>query len=95
MTVEHQIMARLRSAARRHSGSPAARGLRRILRPLLRGRERRAELAAEVARLRAELDHTSERHTEQIERLEDLVRELVLAAEALRRASSQAETGRD
>lgn len=38
-----------------------------------------------MRRLEADFDHVRERHTEQIERLEELVRELVLAAESLRR----------
>ena len=71
------------------------RGLTRISRPFLRRRASRAELAAEVDRLRSDLEHVSERHGEQIERLEDLVRELVLTAESLRRASSQREDIRD
>jgi 2-polyprenyl-3-methyl-5-hydroxy-6-metoxy-1,4-benzoquinol methylase len=44
-----------------------------------------------VARLQADLEHVRERHTEQIERLEDLARELILAAEHLRRGVSGAE----
>jgi hypothetical protein len=38
-----------------------------------------------VQRLQAEFEQLRERHTEQIERLEELVRELVLTAETLRR----------
>jgi t-SNARE complex subunit (syntaxin) len=38
-----------------------------------------------VSRLETELKRVSERHTEQIERLEDLVQELVQTAESLRR----------
>ncbi|HTZ64175.1 MAG TPA: hypothetical protein VMB51_08720 [Solirubrobacteraceae bacterium] len=50
---------------------------------------------AELDRLRAELDHLRERHTEQIERLEDLTRELIRTAESLRRASVAARTAED
>jgi hypothetical protein len=42
-------------------------------------------VAAAVERLEVDLERLRERHTEQIERLEDLVRELVLTAETLRR----------
>jgi hypothetical protein len=89
MPAENPIIARLRTAASGRSRNPAARGLRRLLRPLLDRRAGRAAMSAEVAGLRADLEHVRERHTEQIERLEDLVRELVLAAESLRRAGSR------
>jgi hypothetical protein len=62
-------------------------GLRRLLKPYARRRTRQAVLAGDVARLQAEFKHLQERHTEQIERLEDLVRELVLAIESPRRGS--------
>jgi hypothetical protein len=52
-------------------------------------------MAATMARLQSELEHVSERHTEQIERLEDLARELVLTAEALRRRVSERDDGGD
>jgi hypothetical protein len=42
-----------------------------------------------VARLEAEFEQLRKRHTEQIERLEDLVRELVLTAETLRRDAAR------
>ncbi len=80
MTVDEKINARLRSAARRT--------------PIVRSLLRRRALAAEVARLRGDLDHVRERHGEQIERLEDLVRELILTAESLRRALPR-EPGRE
>jgi hypothetical protein len=44
-------------------------------------------MAAALGRMEVDLEHVRERHTEQIERLEELVRELVLTAEALRRAT--------
>src|SRR5580698_2514048 len=69
--------ARLRALARR--------ALPRIAPVYARRRARSLELEATVRRLQADFEHVRERHTEQIERLEDLVRELVLAAESLRR----------
>ena len=50
-----------------------------------RKRSRKAETAAALGRLETEVEHLGKRHAEQIERLEDLVRELVLTAESLRR----------
>jgi hypothetical protein len=44
-------------------------------------------MAAAVGRMEADLEHIRERHTEQIERLEELVRELILTAESLRRST--------
>jgi hypothetical protein len=64
-----------------------------VARPYARRRAREAQVTATLARLQAELEHVSERHTEQIERLEELVRELVLTAEALRRRVSPREDG--
>jgi len=61
----------------------------RTRRPLRRRSSREAELAAAVSRLDAEVRHLRERHGEQIERLEDMVRELVRTAESLRRVSSR------
>jgi hypothetical protein len=63
----------------------ARRALPRIVPVYARRRARAIELEATVRRLEADFEHVRERHTEQIERLEDLVRELVLAAESLRR----------
>ena len=42
---------------------------------------------ARLDQLRAELDHLRERHSEQIDRLEDLTRELIRTAESLRQAN--------
>jgi Tfp pilus assembly protein PilN len=64
----------------------ARRALERIAPPYARYRARQAGLLATIARLEADFEHVRERHTEQIERLEDLVRELVATAESLRRA---------
>jgi hypothetical protein len=46
-------------------------------------------MAAALGRLQSELEHVGGRHSEQIERLEDLARELVLTAESLRRQISE------
>jgi hypothetical protein len=69
----------------------ARAALMRVARPYMLRRERDAETAAAVARLQAELEHLQERHGEQIERLEDLVGELITTAEALRRRVAAAE----
>jgi hypothetical protein len=73
----------------------ARRTLPRIAPSYARHRARQIELAATVARLQADFEHVRERHTEQIERLEDLSRELVLAVESLRRDIAQRERGTD
>ena len=52
-------------------------------------------MASSLGRLEADVDHLRERHTEQIERLEELVRELILAAESLRRAATAREDRSD
>jgi SAM-dependent methyltransferase len=78
----------------------ARRGLRRVARGVLwrlapayaRRRAGRADLVARLGRLEAELQRVGERHDEQIERLEDLVRELVLTAESQRRSVSDVDT---
>jgi hypothetical protein len=70
---------------RRRLRDLARRALPRIAPVYARRRARAIELEATVRRLQADFEHVRERHTEQIERLEDLVRELVLVAEALRR----------
>jgi alanyl-tRNA synthetase len=41
--------------------------------------------ATKLQRLQDDFEHVSKRHAEQIERLEDLTRELVRTAESLRR----------
>ncbi len=52
-------------------------------------------MAESLQRLEAQLDRVTVRHSEQIERLETLVRELVLTAEALRKGVSEATPGRE
>jgi hypothetical protein len=69
----------------------ARRAIWLVARPYASRRARDTQTAARVGRLEAELEHLRERHTEQIDRLEELVRELVLTAESLRRATSQGE----
>jgi len=66
-------------------GEIARRGLARLVPAYARYRARNAAVAAALGRWEYEFGHASKRHTEQIERLEDLVGELVLAAESLRR----------
>jgi glucose-6-phosphate-specific signal transduction histidine kinase len=82
MTPDDQITAQARVAG-------SARGPRQLARRALwrlaPGYARRRGLPAAVERLQADLDHVSKRHGEQIERLEELARELVSTAESLRR----------
>src|ERR1039458_2723037 len=79
------------------SFAQAPRRLRRRLRALASGllwrlapgyarrRAARADATARLGRVEAELQRVGERHGEQIERLEDLARELILTAESQRR----------
>ena len=66
---------------------------RRVLwlaaRPYARRRLREAEMASALTRLEADFERVRVRHSEQIERLEDVARELVLTAESLRRVSAR------
>lgn len=61
------------------------RWLLRAFPPYARYSARQASTAAALERLERDFEHIGKRHTEQIERLEDLVRELVATAESLRR----------
>jgi SAM-dependent methyltransferase len=63
----------------------ARRGLWGLAPAYARRRAARADAAARLVRTEAELKRIGERHGEQIERLEDLARELILTAESLRR----------
>jgi hypothetical protein len=63
----------------------ARRALWRFAPAYARRRSGKAALAATVRRLEADFEHVSKRHGEQIERLEELARELVATAESLRR----------
>jgi alanyl-tRNA synthetase len=87
MPADHQS-----SSTAVHSGGltqrlrPLARRIMwRVARPYARQRGRQAELESSLARLRSDFEHVSRRQTEQIERLEDVTRELILTAETLRR----------
>jgi hypothetical protein len=82
---ERRMRRRLRGFVRRV--------LPRVAAPYARRRARRAGMAGALGRLEADFEHVRRRHTEQIERLEDIVRELVLTAESLRRASAPREDG--
>lgn len=53
-------------------------------------REVDGEIVGALRQQEAELEHLAERHSEQIERLEDLTRELILTAEQLRKAGAGA-----
>lgn len=81
----------LAQQTRRRLRETARRAIWRLARPCARRRAREAEMAAALGRLEADFGHVRERHDEQIERLEELVRELILTAESLRRASSRHE----
>jgi hypothetical protein len=77
---------RVRSQAR----ELARRAMWRFAPAYGRRRVRNASESDRLRRLELELEHVSERHSEQIDRLEDLTRELVLSVASLRR-----EIGRD
>jgi hypothetical protein len=78
-------------ARRRQARELARRALWRFAPAYARRRSARIAAASAVERLRAEFEQLSKRHSEQIERLEDLVRELVLTAETLRREAARGE----
>jgi glucose-6-phosphate-specific signal transduction histidine kinase len=63
--------------------------------PYARYSARQATTAATLGRLERDFEHLRKRQAEQIERLEDLVRELVLTAESLRRGVSREDGGED
>lgn len=90
-----QMTAKIRAAGVLADGS-AARGLaRRVLwrfaPAYARRRSGRIAAGAAIERLETEFEQLRKRHGEQIERLEDLVRELVLTAEELRREIAERE----
>lgn len=104
MTVEDQTTPLARAAELVQRGPAPVPGLRaRSLRGLLRSvvlrlihpftHHQRAvdgELVGALRQQEAELKHLAERHSEQIERLEDLARELILTAEQLRKDATHA-----
>jgi len=63
--------------------------------PYARHSARQAATAATLERLERDFEHLRKRQAEQIARLEDLVRELVLTAESLRRGASREDGGED
>jgi hypothetical protein len=75
----------VRLSMRRRLGVMMRRWMLRALPPYARYSVRQATTTAKLDRLEKDFEHFSKRHTEQIERLEDLVNELVLTAESLRR----------
>lgn len=77
MSVDDQMRTSSRELARR--------ALWRFAPAYARRRSSKSGLAATVRRLEADFAHVSKRHGEQIERLEELARELVATAESLRR----------
>jgi hypothetical protein len=79
----------MQKRSRRRVRNIARRALWRVAPAYARSRMREAEMAGALARLEADFKHVRERHTEQIERLEELVHELVLTAESLRRATAE------
>ncbi len=89
MTPDDQITAQARVAGPVRGARALAR---RALWRLAPGYARRRGLAAAVERLQADFDHVSKRHGEQIERLEELTRELVTTAESLRREIARRES---
>lgn len=76
---------------RRHARELARRALWRLAPAYASRRSARIARASALERLQAEFEQLRKRHTEQIERLEDLVRELVLTAERLRRDVARGE----
>jgi hypothetical protein len=83
--------AQLMRSPRRHLRPLAHRLLWRFAPVYARRRSARAEAAAQLGRIEAEVKRIGERHQEQIERLEDLARELIAAAESLRRGVADVE----
>ncbi len=67
------------------------RAVLRLIHPFaFHQREVDGEIVGALRQQEAELEHLAERHSEQIERLEDLTRELILTAEQLRKAGAGA-----
>jgi len=88
MTVEDQTSQQAPHPLRVRAAAIARKALLRVAPSYARYSVRQADTAATIGRLEADFAHVRERHTEQIERLEDLVRELVLAMESLRRSAA-------
>ena len=69
----------------------ARRALWRFAPAYARHRSRKVAAGVAIERLEGEFEQLRKRHGEQIERLEDLVRELVVTAEELRRKIAEHE----
>jgi hypothetical protein len=76
---------------RRRARELARHALWRLAPAYASRRSARIARASALDRLQAEFEQLRKRHTEQIERLEDLVRELVMTAETLRRDVARGE----
>jgi len=81
-----------RAPASRRARELARRAMWRFAPAYARRRARRATEADRLRRLELELERVSERHTEQIDRLEDIARELVLSVASLRRGGARQES---
>jgi hypothetical protein len=73
----------VRAGARSHARELARRAMWRVAPAYGRYRTRTATESDRLRRLELELERVSERHTEQIARLEDLARELVRSIASL------------
>lgn len=73
------------ASARAQAREIARRAIWRFAPAYARRRVRTASQRERLQRLEAELERVSERHSEQIDRLEDLARELVLSIASLQR----------
>jgi hypothetical protein len=77
------------TGARERLHGLARRLLWRVAPGYAQRRSRNGAVAVKLERLQEEFEHVRKRHDEQLERLEDLARELVLTAESLRREIAQ------
>lgn len=84
-----QSAAAASSGVRARARALARAAMWRLTPAYARQRARRASEATALRRLQDDFEHVSKRHGEQIERLEDLTRELVRTAESLRREISE------
>ncbi len=96
MSTTDQMTAKIRAAGPLGGGRAreiARHVLWRFAPAYARRRARRVGTAVAVERLEADFERMRKRHTEQIERLEDLARELVQTVESLRREIARGERG--
>jgi SAM-dependent methyltransferase len=89
--IRHARAGALRSGAGRTARAALRRVVGRLVPALRRARAREQALATTVGRLEGEVAALRERHTEQIERLEDFVRDLIVTVESLRREAEDAQ----